>query len=480
MSAASAAHTVETKEMDRVQELCSVIGEVLNQLFAVCGYARVITREPGAVVYGSIMWRIIRIADRQFRETQAYDPRFILITVLTEITRPPKEELPADASEEDKRMAEDADELYCGPDIDMFATADIQLKNRCECVRGRGRGRGKCNRRSFYNYSGRGRGRNPHYSYGWLSYGREQRILREFAEKLQHLEAETLTSLPAMIRQLHEQAAELSNLDVLDINTDNSSMAVKVDAREFRIAFQVHQMCPDMAYPVSPAELLESEVAPYFTAESIMWVNGSGLITRFCDMELAIQHIRARELRLVNFKEVDAYFASSRASRKTDGFRSRLLKYRKYGFTLVLNKEELSAKYVTDAISSLMYQHISRRNNVQKSMISRMDPPPVMENGHDPAHHSDYMRIYADCIAVQSLHNDYIASVMLACGIDWDCARLIALYAARADESVYREDIAYQARIARARLCLAAAIADEPDPPVEEDPDEDPDEDPYA
>lgn len=372
------------------------IGELINKLSKKNPFFRSLTIQDGATVYGSIMWRILHQMWRDLEQ----DPDHILDAVIQEI-------------------------FSVGSDIDMFVpwTEEVNEEKR------------SCRSKK---------------TYGWLAYNPENRAFRQLQSRMQEAlqTCETLDSLDTQLRRWTRIAKDDS---VPDIRTRD----VLMDVLGRRIKLQIHKSPSGV-----PADLLDQDLAPFFTVEALMWVNGSGVRARAgLNQETILQHIRQRELHLVNPVEVSKCVRKDMILRNR--LAGRLLKYKKYGFKLRLDEISAKCSFVPQLIKELMLEYIADRSRSQKKMIANgklfTDGLPVGEVD------ADLLALAENARAAQLLHNDYVASIVeLSSGMCRDTAALISQYAARSDEEIYHEDPAWRAEVRAARDHLAAVLADSP------------------
>lgn len=401
----------KVKETDSVEHTDSfytpieMIGAVLNVLYQASGFFRNYARLDGTVVYGSLLWRIIRVMTAAERSGKPMLPDQVLLSVLCEIQA-------------------------AGADIDMFVGADVKFSKKL--LRRGGRGDADSGRRS----------------YGWLAYRHEKRVLASTKDELQH-DIQTCNSVDDLMWLMSSMRAKTRTASKLWIETIDLEQPIW----SYQIKFQVHKS-PSW----SPAELLDDIAAPFFTVETLMRVSGGGVSARFgADMDEVIRHIQNRELHLVNPDELSEYLDNNSGSQEIQNrLKDRLLKYKKYGFKLCFGPEDLRCAFVPTLIFELMIEHIRDRNKAQKRKISKGIP--IAEPGDD----DEFKQMSDDACASQSLYNDYNSSIIgVATGAPSEICDLIAEFAARADEHVYNEDPIWQEDIRAAREQLARVIADE-------------------
>lgn len=408
------------------------VGAVLNELYKTCGFYRVHARTEGNIVYGSLIWRIIKHVTIAERTTENVNHSAVLKSVVEEIQQ-------------------------MGSDIDMFVTADTRIgasdlsdvSDEPDAPGGpSGRGRGG-------RHAGRGRGGRFRQScYGWLAYRHERRIIENtkvmMAKRLQECKyAATFGS--AMMKTIKQNNRSMR----LDIET----LTIDQPVYGFQIKFQVHRSPSGI-----PAELLDATVAPFFTVETLMWVSGDGIKARFgVSQDTVLRHIHDRELHLVCPDELSEHLdgnlhMSSNMQMLRQRLMGRLMKYKKYGFTLCFDRDEIRCTSIPEMISDLMRLHVMDRNRVQKRLISQGIRIATADEEDE-----EFIKMSDNAWAAQSLHNDYNTSVAgVVTGSPTEVCQLIAAYAARSNEEAYWEDPQWQAEVEVARDALARVLMNAP------------------
>ena len=186
-------------------------------------------------------------------------------------------------------------------------------------------------------------------------------------------------------------------------------------------------------------------------------------------VEEVLEHLQQREMRIVCPAELAAALNTGKDNVLTSNdfitlgrLRQRLMKYKKYGFTLCLDSESLKCTFIADMIRELMETHVMERNSPQKHLISIGQG--FGDTGIDPSDEesvSELAVMSKNAMAAQSLFNDYITSVVSnTAGMCNETSRIVAEYAARADETVYHEDPVWAKRVLKAQERLAELLAE--------------------
>jgi hypothetical protein len=292
-------------------------------------------------------------------------------------------------------------------------------------------------------------------SYGWLAYRHERNVVNFRKEilvsRLLSGHGTTIAELNMLLsktKMLVREDAEL-NIDKFEIPT--------TFANGEKITMQVHRARESKQLPwpalENPRNLLNDVVAPFFTVEALMWDSTQGLSCRFgVPMDMVLRHIENREIHLANSKELISYMDTLKQYRDSRGLCSRLiyrlLKYKRYGFSLCLNKEEIRCKFMPALIKKMMDTYVRPLSTEEKKKISR-----GMRFAEDWVQVS--ARTYEkseNAWATQSLHNEYIASVVgESKDLPIEISTIISEYASRSDEDVYYEDPVWRERVAYAR-----------------------------
>jgi hypothetical protein len=250
------------------------------------------------------------------------------------------------------------------------------------------------------------------------------------------------------------------------INQNNRSMRLDVETLTidqpvygFQIKFQVHRSPSGI-----PAELLDATVAPFFTIETLMWVSGDGIKARFgVSQDTVLRHIHNRELHLVCPDELSEHLdgnlhMSSNMQILRQRLTGRLMKYKKYGFSLCFNSDDLQCLSIPEMIGSLMRLHVMDRNGVQKRLISQGIRMATADEEDE-----EFIKMSDNAWVAQSLHNDYTTSVAgVVTGAPTEVCHLIAAYAARSNEEAYWEDPRWQFEVEAARDALASVLMNAP------------------
>ena len=383
-----------------------MVGQVLQLLYQNNPFYRLLAQVEGTVVYGSLLWRIVDEVHRANKHGEEIKPMKIMKSVIEHI--------------HDQNA-----------DIDMFVPASVKL--------------GKGNLR---NARGGKRG-GVHRGYGWLAYRHDKQVVEAAKE-----------DLAKYLQQCKTSTDMLTALDVVNCRTKHdaklsyNTVELQRDLCGLQIQFQIHQ---SNELDDVPETLLNGVLAPLFTVESLMWVSGGGVQTRFgVEMDDVIRHIQNREMRLVCPDELSEFLDSYTSDNLTmTRLASRLMKYKRYGFKLRLTEDDLKCKFLPTMIVMLMRDYISPRSKMQKKIIAKGGYF-VKEDHYDQ--HQRELAVEAHC--AQSLHNNYVASVVeLRTDLPVEICGLVAEYAARADESIYHEDLAWQEDIRVAREQLACVLA---------------------
>ena len=432
----------------------NMIGAVLNELHKSSQFYRTYAYVPGTVVYGSIIWRIILCVDKLARdavvaglnghadekamlEKQSRDPSTVLKIVLLSIA------------------TDDAD-------IDMFVSNSVKFHKR---PKKRQQMHAEMTQAEMETAMPE---RDVDYGfptqYGWLAYRYEAKVLSEMKKEIRTLseDSRSLLELTMKLQVLKEKARKGILPDVRTISTTHQ-------VGEFRIKFQIHQSSIN-----EPEILLNEYFAPFFTAESLMWVSGSGVSARFgLDLTTVIRDIQRKEMHIICAEEIFRYFEPTHGPDRSAAqnimmqkLERRLCKYKRYGFTLKLDDESAKCVLIGELIDTLMISYIKTSTPSQKREIAAGLQPTFAktvitdERDYEWAQSQDAeLEYWAEMAqAAQALHDDFVAGHLeMVSGLPDDLTRMIAGYATRSNEVVYHEDPEWRATIETERATIEQA-----------------------
>lgn len=271
---------------------------------------------------------------------------------------------------------------------------------------------------------GHGHGQVQH-EYKWLMYRHENRVVAEAKNRL----IELMNDKCKTSREFDSAVRHITANKNSDMRFAMKSQEFQEVVNEVQVLFQVHESRKSM----TPEYVLDEVTAPFFTVESMMWLCEGELRSRFgVPLELALEHVARREMHLACSAELIEYLDEGlddarhmvddendirRFHLKAPSIHGRLawrlLKYKRYGFDLRLDHEELKCKSIPAMIKDLMCKHIVGRNNAQKKMISKGVMFATEEDGKEPNDDErEAIRLSKNALAVQGLYNDYVANVL--------------------------------------------------------------------
>lgn len=395
-----------------ISELVKHAEQVIKHLLDVCPEIKKIATDPESVIYGSFLSRVItRVEKDKDRGSEDYHAN-VLLTVLWELSK--------DAA-----------------DIDMFVGKDLCLETFSQVEPDHDEDNRK---------------------YQWLAYRFEKSVADSCRQELTDaiLKCRTLGEMRCVSDRIACDAR-------IKMSPIVHSWTIWSDIYERKTLLQIHKSKKE-----NPTELLNKVYAPFITVESLMWTFENGITTRFgVNLETAVSHILAREIRLVNplelseFLDENLYDSSEMFSLK-NRLELRLLKYGQYGYHLALTEEDLQCKTIAVLIDSLMLKHVGSRNQAQKNKIAIGEFKCTDTNGV-------FVSEFDSAIVVQELHNQYIACVAGAAAgvvesgsceipvLPSEICDIIGMFAARSNESVYHEDPQWREEVDQQKKYIASA-----------------------